>query len=122
MVYVTGYTAETDHEEPALVGFLRADKGATMRATRYGRTFVREVPPNGSVTLLEAAALLHRRDPTTGELTPVTRIAFYQWARAGRIATVRKRSRPNTRAVVHVTMPELRRFARVNGFTFRRAD
>ncbi len=122
MPYVHGYTRETEQQEPALVGFLRADNGATLRATRYGSVFTRQVAPNGAVTLLEAAALLHRIDPDSGELRPVTRIAFYQWAQAGRIRTVRKRHRPNTRPVLHVELPELRRFARANGFEFRRAN
>lgn len=123
MPYVDGYTPEPAPErEPALIGLMHADGGALMIAKRYGRKFYKDVPPNGVVTFAEAAALLHRRDPETGELRPVTRLAVYQWAEAGKIKSIQARRRSNTRPVACVRLSELRRFAAARGFTFRRVE
>ncbi len=122
MPYVRGYTPESEAPEPALAGYLRRDGGAEMIAVRYGRTFRRPVPPNGLVSLAEAAALLHRRDADTGELRPFSRIAVYEWARSGKLPTVSEPRRAGTRPVVQVKLSELRRYARANGYEFRPLD
>lgn len=123
MPYVDGYTPGPAPEPaPALVGLMHGDGGATMIATRNGRRYYKEVPPNGVVTFQEAAALLHRPNPSTGELRPVTRVAVYQWAEAGKIKSILARRRANTRPVACVRLSELRRFAAAHGFTFRPAD
>lgn len=120
MPYVRGYTPEPDDApEPALMGFLRRDGGAVMIAVRYGRRFRRPVPPNGLVSLAEAAALLYRHDPETGELRPFSRIAVYEWVRAGRLPAIRAARRPGTRPVAQVKLSDLRRYARANGYEFR---
>lgn len=121
MPYTRGYEPD---EPPArdLVGYLRPDGGAEMIAIRYGRKFRRPVPPNGLVSLAEAAALLHRRDPDTGELRPFSRIATYQWARGGSLPTVSTPRRKGTRAIVQVRLSDLRRYARAKGYEFLPAD
>lgn len=112
MPYVSGYEPATPTEEPALVGYRLRNGGALLKAHRYGRDYFRRVGPNGSVSLLEASALAHRRDPATGDVRPVHRLTVYEWVRNGKLPTVSRRMRPNTRLVKHVMLPDLWRFIR----------
>lgn len=120
MPYVPGYTPDPEEPpKPSLVGFLTRDNGAVLYATRYGRRFKRDVAPNGLVSFAEAAALVHRQDPQSGEWKPVTRLAVYQWANAGKLTTRRARE-PGGSVIMHVRLSELREFAELRGFKFRR--
>lgn len=105
MTYVLG------PEEPELFsGYWLPNKGAILRKVRANGVYRKKVEPAGLVTFIEAATLIRR----SGQ--PVTRIAIYQWAKAGKIRYQMVRPRPEVRPVAVIRLSELRKFAERNGF------
>ena len=111
-VHGPGWEPASDTEEPHLVGYMLPNKGAFLQAIRYGRVYTKRVGPRGSVSVLEAAALVYRRDPATGEVRPVHRLTVHGWARDKKLPTTPRRLRPNTRLVQHIYLPDLWHFIR----------
>jgi hypothetical protein len=104
------YEYDLDEELRPLSGYWLPNKGAVLIKTRASGVYRRKVEPAGLVTFIEAAALLRRYGK------PVTRVAVYQWAKAGKFRYSTVKQRPDVRPVAVIRLTELRRFAERNGF------
>ena len=96
--------------KPELIGYWLPKGGAVLVKTRGSAKYRRDVPRNGLVTFIEAAALLRRRGK------PVSRIAVYEWAKNGKLRYEHITPRPGVRQVALIRISTLRKFGERNGF------
>lgn len=99
------YDPTHDDPGPKLFGFWTRNAGAVLVKKSAGRERRRNVEPSGLVTFIEAAALIRRKGK------PVSRVAIYQWAKAGKFRFAHVQPRPDVRPVAVIRLSELRKFA-----------
>lgn len=104
------YVRTEDVDESGLTGYWTPDKGVVLVKMRAGLRYSRKVTRHGLVTFIEAAALIQRRG------RPVSRIAIYQWAKAGKIPFEKISPRPGREKINVVRLSVLRKFAERWGF------
>lgn len=127
MAYERGWVPVTPDEPPAPMGvWIMPEMGALLTVTRYGRKYEKAIRPHESASAQDAAGMVHRRDPDTGELRPITRLTIYDWVRDGvrgkKLRAVRRTIRPNVRPVMHIMLTDLYPFARAAGYEVLRGN